>query len=383
MLLVHKIELRPTAEQADYLARACGSKRHCYNQLLAHFKQDGVKCSKAAAYPHYIKVLRPQFPWYNEVSARVTRNAIDDLDNAFKHFFRRVKLGQKPGFPTFKKKGVGDSFALREKPKFDVDGRTLRIEKLKTRIKMRQKLRFTGTLNQVTLSMRAGRFYASILVETDDYNPHAPDKEAVGVDFGLKSLAVLSDGTEIPANQKLKANLKKLARKQRRLSRKQPKSNRRARAKLAVAKLHKRISDQRQAVLHELSDHLTRNWKVITIEDLNGRGMIRNRKLARAVSDAGFGTLRQMLTYKAELRGVELVVADRFFPSSKMCSACGQIHEMPLEKRTVECDCGNVMDRDLNAAVNLNEYGRATLLRDLKRTQESRKTASAASLLTA
>ncbi|MBK1649820.1 RNA-guided endonuclease InsQ/TnpB family protein [Rhabdochromatium marinum] len=383
MLLAHKIELRPTAEQADYLARACGSKRHCYNQLLGHFKQNGVKWSKAAAYQHYIKVLRPQFPWYNEVSARVTRNAIDDLDNAFKHFFRRVKLGQTPGFPTFKKKGVGDSFALREKPKFDVDGRTLRIEKLKTRIKMRQTLRFTGTLNQVTISMRAGKFYASILVETQDYDPHAPDRESVGVDFGLKSLAVLSDGTEIPANQKLKANLKKLARKQRHLSRKQPKSNRQAKAKLAVAKLHKRVSDQRQAVLHELSDNLTRNYQVITIEDLNVRGMVRNRKLARTVSDAGFGTLRQMLTYKAELRGVELVVADRFFPSSKMCSACGQVHEMPLDKRTMECDCGNVVDRDLNAAVNLNEYGRAALLRDPKRTQEPSKTASAASVMTA
>lgn len=104
MLLAHKIELRPTAPQADYLARACGSRRHCYNQLLAHFKQPGVEWSKAAAYQHYIKVIRPAFPWYNEVSSRVTRNAIDDLDNAFKHFFRRVKRGQKPGFPKFKKK---------------------------------------------------------------------------------------------------------------------------------------------------------------------------------------------------------------------------------------------------------------------------------------
>ncbi|WP_242467229.1 RNA-guided endonuclease InsQ/TnpB family protein [Thiocapsa imhoffii] len=181
MLLAHKIELRPTAEQAGYLARACGSRRHCYNQLLEHFSQKDVKWSKAAAYQHYMKVIRPAHPWYNEVSSRVTRNAIDDLDNAFKHFFRRVKLGQKPGFPTFK-------------------------------------------------------------------------KEAVGVDFGIKSLAVTSDGTVFPENNALKRNLKALKRKQRRLSRKQKGSNRRARAKLAVAKLHKRISDQRQAVLHELSD---------------------------------------------------------------------------------------------------------------------------------
>ena len=385
MLLAHKIELRPTTEQADYLARACGSRRHCYNRLLEHFSKKDVKWSKAAAYQHYIKVIRPAFPWYNEVSSRVTRNAIDDLDNAFKHFFRRVKLGQKPGFPTFKKKGIGDSFALRETPKFDVDGRELRIEKLKTRIKMRQRLRFTGTLNHVTISQRAGKFYASILVETDDYNPHAPQHEAVGVDFGIKSLAVTSDGTVFPANNALKRNLKALKRKQRRLSRKQKGSNRRARAKLAVAKLHKRISDQRQAVLHELSDRLTRDYKVICLEDLNVKGMVRNGKLARPISDAGFGTLRRMIEYKAELRGVEVSFIGRFEPSSKTCSECGQIHDMPLDKRTMECDCGNVMDRDENAARNILARGLDTLRPDLKRTQELRKTSGspAAAALTA
>lgn len=112
MLLAHKIELRPTAAQTDYLNRACGARRHCYNQLLDHFKQDGVKWSKAAAYQHYIKIIRLAFPWYNDVSSRVTRNAIDDLDNAFKRFFRRVKAGQKPGFPVFKKKGIAETFPV-------------------------------------------------------------------------------------------------------------------------------------------------------------------------------------------------------------------------------------------------------------------------------
>ena len=374
MLLAHKIELRPTTKQADYLARACGSRRHCYNQLLAHFSQKDVKWSKAAAYQHYINVIRPQFPWYNEVSSRVTRNAIDDLDTAFKHFFRRVNNGEKPGFPQFKKKGVSDSFALREKPKFDVDGRWLRIEKLKTRIKMRQMVRFTGTLNSVTISQRASKFYASILVETDDYNPHAPEHEAVGVDFGIKSLAVTSDGTVFPENNALKRNLKALKRKQCRLSRKQKGSNRRAKAKLAVAKLHKRISDQRQAVLHELSDHLTRTYKVVCLEDLNVRGMVRNRRLARPINDAGFGMLRRMIEYKAKLRGVEVAAIDRYEPTSKTCSECGQLHDMPLDKRTMVCDCGNIMDRDMNAARNILARGLDTLRPDLKCTQELSKT---------
>ena len=378
MLLAHKIELRPTPEQADYLMRACGSRRHCFNQLLAHFSREGVKWSKAPAYQHYIKVLRIEFPWYAEVSARVTRNAIDDLDSAFKHFFRRCKQGEKPGYPRFKRKGVNDSFALRESPKFDVDGRELRIEKLKTRIRMRQRLRFTGTAKQVAISHRAGKFYASILVDTRDYNPHAPELEAVGVDFGIKELAVTSAGEVFPANQKLKASAQRLKQRQRRLSRKRKGSNRRAKAKLSLARLHKRIADQRLAVCHDLSDYLTRNYRVVCIEDLNVKGIVKNHKLARAVSDAGFGMLRQMIEYKAELRGNNVVLVNRWFPSSKTCSRCGQLHDMPLDKRTMTCDCGNVQDRDLNAAINILNYGLDTLQPDPKRTQESSRTASAA-----
>ncbi len=378
MLLAHKIELRPTPDQADYLMQACGSRRHCFNQLLAHFSQQGVKWSKAAAYQHYIKVLRIEFPWYAEVSARVTRNAIDDLDSAFKHFIRRCKQGEKPGYPRFKKKGLNDSFALRESPKFDVVGRELRIEKLKTRIKMRQRLRFTGTTKQVTISYRAGKFFASILVDTQDYNPHAPELEAVGVDFGIKELAVTSDGEVFPTNRKLKASLRRLKRRSRRLSGKQKGSNRRAKAKLSLARLHKRIADQRLAVCHDLSDYLTRNYRVVCIEDLNVKGMAKNHKLARAVNDAGFGMLRQMIEYKAQLRGNNVVLVNRWFPSSKTCSRCGQLHDMPLDKRTMACDCGNPMDRDLNAAINILNYGLDTLQPDLKRTQESSQTASAA-----
>ena len=376
-LLAQKIELRPTPEQADYLNRACGARRHCYNQLLAHFSQEGVKWSKAAAYEYYMRVLRVEFPWYAEVSSRVTRNAIDDLDRAFKNFFRRVKAkAKKPGYPVFKKKDVNDSFAMREPSKFDVEGRTLRIEKLSTRIDMRQKLRFTGKTKQATISKKAGKYYISILAVTEDYNPHAPDKESVGVDFGIKSLAVLSTGEVLPANQSLKKNLRVLKRRQRNLSRKVKGSRRRAIAKLKVAKLHQRIGNQRQATLHELSDKLTREFKVITIEDLTVSGMVKNHHLARAVSDAGFAALRRQIEYKAELRGVKVVIADKWFPSSKMCHACGQVHDMPLSKREMACDCGSTVDRDLNAALNLNQYGLDALKPDLKRASESCKTVS-------
>jgi putative transposase len=363
MLLAHKIELRPTPAQAVYLDKACGSKRHCYNQLLAHFSKPENKWSKNQAYQYYINVIRKEFAWYDEVSSRVTRNAIDDLDTAFKHFFRRVKAKQKAGFPRFKKKDVKDSFALREPSKFTVSGRQLRIEKLKTKIEMRQPLRFQGTAKQVTISKRAGKYFASILVETEDYNPHDVDRQkSVGVDFGIKALAVLSTGKVFPAHQKLKASLKKLAKLQRNLTKKVKGSNRRAKAKLKIQKLHFRIARQRQALLHELSDYLTKNFDVITIEDLNVKGMLKNRKLSRAISDAGFGYLRQMIEYKAQLRNCVVVVANRFFPSSKTCSCCGKIKtNLSLADLIFTCACGFSADRDLNAALNLNQCGLDTL----------------------
>ena len=369
MLLAHKIELRPTQQQADYLDRACGSRRHAFNQLLAHFNQDGVKWSKKVANEKY-KELRLEFPWYAEVSQRVTRNTVDDLHNAFSHFFRRVKNGEKAGYPKFKKRGLHDSFSLREKPKFDVDGRTLRIEKLKTRIKMRQELRFTGTPCQVTISKRAGKYFASILVDTQDYDTKHPDQESVGVDFGIKDLATCSDGQIFAANQKLKHSLKRLAKKQRALSRKTKGSNRYAKAKQAVAKLHYRISNQRLAVLHEVSNYLTAKFKLITIENLNVKGMIKNHKLARAISDAGFGMLREFIEYKAYLRGCQVVIADRFFPSSRKCSVldCDYINDnLTLSDREWQCpDCKTTHDRDRNASWNLDNFGRDTLQLDLK-----------------
>ena len=369
MLLAHKIELRPTQQQADYLDRACGSRRHAFNQLLAHFNQDGVKWSKKVANEKY-KELRLEFPWYAEVSQRVTRNTVDDLHNAFSHFFRRVKNGEKAGYPKFKKRGLHDSFSLREKPKFDVDGRTLRIEKLKTRIKMRQELRFTGTPCQVTISKRAGKYFASILVDTQDYDTKHPERESVGVDFGIKDLATCSDGQIFAANQKLKHSLKRLAKKQRALSRKTKGSNRYAKARQAVAKLHYRISNQRLAVLHEVSNYLTAKFKLITIENLNVKGMIKNHKLARAISDAGFGMLREFIEYKAYLRGCQVVIADRFFPSSRKCSVldCDYINDnLTLSDREWQCpDCKTTHDRDRNASWNLDNFGRDTLQLDLK-----------------
>ena len=353
MLLAHKIQLYPDEAQTEYLRRCIGARRFAYNELLNHFKKPGNKWSKKAAYEYFIKHVRQ--PWMLELTSRAPRNAIDDLDSAFKHFFRRVKAKQKPGFPQFHKKGVNDLFALREQAKFDVDGRSLRIEKAPGRIKLRQLLRFAGRPRSVTISLKAGKFYAAILVETNDY-AGIGGEGSVGVDLGVNALATLSNGEVIPANQKLKANLKRLKRRSRNLSKKQRGSNRRAKAKLSLAKLHKRIADQRNAILHETSDLLTKRFGTIVIEDLTVKNMVRNRSLARAISDAGFGGLRRMFEYKAALRGCRVIVANRFYPSSKTCSACDVINDaLSLAVRTFPCGTASEMDRDLNAARNLDD----------------------------
>ena len=380
MLLAHKIELRPTLEQASFLFQSVGIRRFTYNALLAHFKQAGVKWSKQAANDK-LKELKAKHGWMLDVSSRTSRNVIDDLETAFQKFFKQMNSGKKPGFPRFKKKGVADSFSIREPPKFDVAGMTLRIEKLKTRIKMRQSLRLNGIAKQCTVSFRGGRWFASILVDCVD-SPWKPmDTEArkpsVGVDIGIKSLAVLSDGTEIPASAPLKSKLKKLAKLQRQFARQKKASNRRERTQRKIVRLHFFVVEKRKAVLHGLTDSLTRNYNKIVIEDLNVAGMVRNRKLARAISDVGFGEFRRQLEYKAFFRGCEVVVADRFFPSSKMCSGCGQIHDMPLGNRVMECDCGTVLDRDHNAAINLQNYV-PTRSSGTQCTPEFSKTASAA-----
>jgi len=365
MLLAHKVELRPKPDQVDYFEKSCGHYRHCWNHMLAWFSQkdsDGniiFKWSKREAYQFFMKVLRVEFSWYSEVSSVITRNVIDDLDNAFKNFFRSVKKGEKPGYPKPKKRGVKDRFAIRDAAKFDVKNKTLRIEKLKTRIDMRQPIRFGGKFKQVTISKRAGKYYASILVETDEYDPKDVDRQpSVGVDFGLKSLAILSNGEVIENYKLLRNNLRKLRKLQRDLSRKVKGSNGYAKAKLKIQKLHFLIARQRAAIAHQLSDYLTKTFDRIVLENLNVKGMMKNRKLSRAIADVGWGMLRQFIEYKAILRNCIVVIADRFYPSSKTCSNCGEVKKnLTLEDRIYECgSCGFTIDRDLNAAINLNNY---------------------------
>ncbi|MDO9566671.1 MAG: RNA-guided endonuclease TnpB family protein [Candidatus Desulfaltia sp.] len=378
MLLGQKIEIRPNAKQEEYFLKSVGIKRFVWNNCLSEWSdayKRGYKPDEIYIQFFY-KCLRERNTWIDEVSARIGRGAVDDLLLAFQRFFKKQSE-----YPKFKKRGVHDSFSIREKEKFSINGRKLKIEKLKTKINMRQKPRFEGIQKQITISCKGGKWFASILTDTSK-NPFidkvpAENQGGVGIDMGIKHFAALSDGTIYEANQPLKKKLKKLAKLQRSLARKQRLSNRWHKVKEKIAKLYYYITCKRQAVLHEFTDYITKTYKLIVIEDLNISGMSKNHHLTRAILDVGMSELRRQLEYKSKFRGCELVIADRWFASSKICSQCGLKKDvLSLAERTFICSNGCIsLSRDKNAAKNLLNYGRDWIERDQKRMPELSKCA--------
>jgi putative transposase len=367
VLRAHKIKLAPTKAQAEYFAKACGVARFSYNWGLSQWKEQ----YKAGGNPSYLSLNKQlnaikaeQFPWMSEVTKAAPQAAIKNLGLAFKNFFRRVKQGKKPGYPRFKKKGRHDSFRADGGPAtptshaVQITGKVIKLPKIGL-VRMREELRFSGRVMSTTVSHLADGWYVSILVDTNDLLRGPLDKGEVGVDLGLKSLAVLSTGEVFPALKPNRAANKRLIRLSRGLSRKQKGSSNRAKAKTKLAKLHKRIADVRADALHKLTNYLATRFSMVCIEDLNVSGMVKNHRLARSVSDASFAEFRRQLEYKAGMTGAAIKVVDRFFPSSKTCYSCGKIHEMALSHREMVCGCGYRADRDLNAALNIRRQALA------------------------
>ncbi|MDD2729834.1 RNA-guided endonuclease TnpB family protein [Malikia sp.] len=359
MLIAHKIALDPNNAQATYLARAAGVARFAYNWALAEWKRQYEahkldptlsKPSQAALRRQLNAVKREQFPWMLEVTKNAPQMAIIQLGQAFQNFF-----AGRARYPQFRKKGRHDRFSL-SNDQFSLDDSRIRIPNLGW-VRMRETLRFAGKLLSATVSRVADRWYVSLAVDTQDDSPLPPaeNQGAVGVDLGVKALATLSTGETIPGPKPHKALLYRLQRLSRSLSRKQKGSANRNKARARLAKLHARIAAIRSDALHQLTTDLTRRFHTIGIEDLNVRGMVRNRRLARSIADMGFFEFRRQLDYKAAMRGGQVVVADRWYPSSKTCSGCGhRLDELPLSVRNWTCPaCGAVHDRDVNAAVNL------------------------------
>lgn len=361
MLIAHKIALDPNNAQATYFARAAGTARFAYNWALAEWQRqyEASKLDSSQPKPSQMALRRQlngikgeQFPWMLEVTKNAPQMAIIQLDAAFRNFFAgRAK------YPKFRKKGLHDRFSLTN-DQFSVDASRIRIPHVGW-VRMREALRFTGKIMSATLSRVADRWFVSITVDTPDGPPlpKAENQGVVGVDLGVSALATLSTGETVVGPKAHKALLCRLQRLSRGLSRKVKGSQNRKKAKVKLARLHARIGNTRRDALHQLTTDLTRRFHTIGIEDLNVRGMVKNRHLSRAVSDMGFFEFRRQLDYKAAQRGGVVVVAERWYPSSKTCSGCGQkLGILPLSVREWVCpECGLVHDRDVNAAINLRD----------------------------
>ncbi len=369
----YKTELRLHNRQRTHCLQHAGAARFAYNWGLRRKKeayQTGQKIPSAIALHKELNALKkPQFPWMYQVSKCAPQEALRDLDNAFAHFFRKCKLkkqGQhrgKCGYPRFKsrKRGIG-SFRLTGSIK--VTDKHIKLPHLGwLRLKEDAYLPTDAHILAATVSEKAGRWFVSIQVE-EPYTAHpAPQGAPIGVDLGIKALATVSDGRIIANPKALRTALNKVRRAQRRLSRRHKGSKNREKAQRQLATAHYRVANIRRDALHKATATLVQTKaksaqqvpSVVVIEDLHVAGMVKNHRLAQAISDAGFGEFRRQLTYKAAQRGIALVVADRFYPSSKRCHECRQHNpNLTLNQREWVCPgCGCVLDRDLNAARNL------------------------------
>lgn len=287
--------------------------------------------------------------WLSECPSQALQQALKHLDSAFKDFFSRGK-----GYPSFKSKHKSNH-SLHFPQGFKIVGNSLTIPKVKKPIKIRLHRSIKGNIRSVTVSRNpAGQYHASIL--TDDVSTSLPESNnQVGLDLGLKHFIIESNGRKTNSPKALKKGERKLAKLQKRLSKKKKGSNNRYKARIKVAKQHLKITNLRKDFLHKLSTKLINENQVIGIEDLHVKGMVRNHKLAKAISDASWSIFTAMLEYKAVWYGREIKKVDKFFPSSKMCNGCGRIkQDLNLSDRNITCDkCGNTYDRDINAAKNI------------------------------
>lgn len=362
MKRAYKYRFYPTCEQAEQLARTFGCVRYVYNRALAERSRAWTQEQRRVTYVDTAKALtgwkqEEATEWLTEVSNVPLQQTLRHLQTAFVNFWQK-----RAKYPTFKRKGkTTDSATLMTNAFSFRDGRIkLAKQDEPLRIVWSRPLPQGAEPSSVTVSRNArGQYHISILVE-ETITTLPPTGSQVGVDVGITSLVALSTGEKITNPKHEKRDRKVLARAQRALARKKKGSANRAKAKHRVARIHGRIADRRRDHLHKLSTRLVREYDTIAIEDLTVRNMVRNHSLARAISDASWSELRRQLEYKAGWYGRELIAIDRWYPSSKTCSACGAIVEkLPLNIREWTCRCGTRHDRDVNAANNILAAGLA------------------------
>lgn len=378
IIKAHKIRLNPTSEQAAYLWRAAGVARFAFNWGLAEYnrrKEAGEKVKIRGKKPtligDFIAIKGDEFPWASEVTTWAVQGAFADLDAAIKRYFDLKKKGNlvppkgtkprkdgKPfGWPQFKAKH-------KTTPAFYLANIVLHFDQNRFWfdwgrvgwVNMTEPLRFEGKVMAGRISYRAGHWWLSVQVEVEHEIP-PPNDEVVGVDLGIKYLAVTSDGQVFDNPKAFERMQRKLRRLQRSFARMEKGGQNWLKMKDRIAKLHYRIACIRNEASHQMTSQLARDYGVIGVEDLNIKGMVKNRRLAKAVSDAALYEKRRQLDYKTAWNGGIVVAVDRWFPSSKMCNVCGTIKaDLKLSDREWTCEeCGSLNQRDGNASLNIRD----------------------------
>ena len=362
MLKSYKYKIKPNEEQIVLLNKHFGSIRFAYNFFLNERKKEYETNKQSLNYYNNAKSLtelkkQEEYSWLNEINSQSLQVSLKHLDDAYNGFFKK-----RTKFPKFKSKHTRNSFKV---PQFvKLENGKLRIPKFKEPIDIILHRTFTGKIKQATISKTpTNEYFVSILVETEHKKLEKTGK-SVGIDLGLKDFVITSEGYKYKNNRYTKTYAKLLKEHQQHLSRKIKGSNRYQKQKLKVAKIHKRITNSRTDNLHKVSTDLIRKYDLIVLEDLNIKGMIKNHKLSKHISDASWSKFVEFLTYKAEWNDKKIVKIDRFFPSSKTCNCCGYINQnLKLDMREWTCpSCKVKLDRDLNASINILNEGYKIIL---------------------
>lgn len=366
----YKLRLDPTAEQAHVLSRYVGCARFVYNWGLAARKaaweNEGKTLNKFEQMKAFSALRNDSATaWMQQLNSHPVRYALVDLDLAYKAFFARKKRDPEDKSKLrFRKKGMDDTCTFPSGVKA-VDG-GLRFPRIPGIVRYRDERTVEGKIVEATIKRELGKWYAAVVCKeiVPDVEPPTITHvdQVLGIDVGLAKLITCSDGTTIENPRFLTKALAKLRRVQRQHSKKKKGGKNRRKAAIKVATVHRLVRNRRNDHLHKITSALVKNHDGFAVEDLNISGMVKNKSLSRAISDVGWGTFVQMLTYKAEWQGKRVVKVDRWLPSSQVCSACGERKVMPLRERTYVCEsCGLVMDRDANASLNIRAAGHAVL----------------------